>query len=159
MKFSLFNILFFTLFCFCSHSQAVKTTSVPLRVVIYDESVNPPLSLKETQLLKEVYGTHLFKEILDRPNRLLFMKELLRNRIQVMKIENTKDQKNSKLLSEFPLFNAFVPELERDLVFDPQNFNPLKYNLPFYCIGLGTALCRIDGTDYFIFIKSQHYKR
>jgi len=59
-------------------------------------------------------------------------------------------------LSEVTLFDAFVSTLTRDSVFNPQKFNPLKYSFPFYA--RGEYMYRVDGTDYFILVKSQHSK-
>ena len=119
--------------------------------------MNTPFTADEMLQLKEVYGASLDKEILNRPNRALSMKNLLRNRIVIKNAPNLKDHKKYTLLSKVPLFDAFVTTLERDSIFDPQKFNPLKYTFSFY--SLGAHLYRVDGTDYFIFIKSQHFKR
>ena len=128
---------------------------MPLKVVQYDANVNTSFSKNEMLQLKEVYGVSLEKEILSRPNRVLFMKNLLRNRIVIVNRSNPKDQKKCTLLSEVPLFDAFVSTLQRDLVFNRQEFNPLKYVFSFY--SQGEHMYRVDGTDYFILVKSQHY--
>ena len=128
---------------------------LPLEVVQYDSNVNAPFSVTELSQLNEVYGASLDKEILSRPNRVLAMKNLLRNRIVIENRSKPKDQKKCTLLSEVPLFDAFVSTLQRDSVFNPQEFNPLKYAFSFY--SQGEHMYRVDGTDYFIIVKSQHY--
>ena len=59
------------------------------------------------------------------------------------------------MLSEIPLFNIFNKSLKRDQTFDPLKFNPLKYNFEFH--SSDTHLIRVDNSDYFIIVKSQHY--
>lgn len=157
MKTHFLYILFVALFCYTGNSQNTNRSYTPLKVVEYDVNVNTPFSANEMLQLQEVYGASLDKEILSRPNRVLSMKNLLRNRIVIEKRPNPRDQKECTLLSEVPLFDAFVSTLQRDSVFDPQEFNPLKYTLSFY--SRGEHMYRVDGTDYFIFIKSQHSKR
>ena len=147
-------ILFIGLFSYNCNSQNSSRLYVPLEVVQYDANVNAPFSPNELSQLNEVYGTSLDKEILSRPNRVLAMKNLLRNRILIENRSNPKDQKQCTLLSEVPLFDAFVSSLQRDSVFNIQEFNPLKYAFSFY--SRGVHMYRVDGTDFFILVKSQH---
>jgi hypothetical protein len=58
--------------------------------VQYDSNVFTPFSADEMVQLKEVYGASLEKEILIRPNRVLSMKNLLRNRIVIESIPDPK---------------------------------------------------------------------
>jgi hypothetical protein len=139
------------------NSQNTQKRYTHLNVVSYGDNVNTSFTADEMAQLKEVYGASLEKEILNRPNRALSMKNLLRNRIVIKNAPNLKDHKKYTLLSKVPLFDAFVTTLERDSIFNPQKFNPLKYTFSFY--SRGAHLYRVDGTDYFIFIKSQHSKR
>ena len=157
MKTHFLYILFVALFCYTGNSQNTNRSYTPLKVVEYDVNVNTPFSANEMLQLQEVYGASLDKEILSRPNRVLSMKNLLRNRIVIEKRPDPKDQKNCTLLSEVPVFDAFVSNLQRDFVFKPQEFNPLKYTFSFY--SRGDHMYRVDGTDYFILIKSQHSKK
>ena len=156
MKTPFLYISFFVLFSYNCNSQNTKKRYFPLEVVSYDDNVNTPFTTDEMLQLKEVYGAFLDKEILNRPNRVLSMKNLLRNRITIEKRSNPKYQKKCTFLSEVPLFEAFVTTLERDSVFNPQEFNPLKYAFSFY--SRGENMYQVDGTDYFILIKSQHSK-
>ena len=136
------------------NSQNSSRLYLPLEVVQYDSNVNTPFSAIELSQLNEVYGASLGKEILSRPNRVLAMKNLLRNRIIIENRSNPKDQKKCTFLSKVPLFDAFVSTLQRDSVFNLQEFNPLKYTFSFY--SQGEHMYRVDGTDYFIIVKSQH---
>jgi len=155
MKTYFIYILFIGLFSYNCNSQNSSRLYSPLEVVQYDSNVNTPFSVTELSQLNEVYGASLDKEILSRPNRVLAMKNLLRNRIVIENRSKPKDQKKCTLLSEVPLFDAFVSTLQRDSVFNPQEFNPLKYAFSFY--SQGEHMYRVDGTDYFIIVKSQHY--
>ena len=156
MKTHFLYISFIVLFSYNCTSQNTNRRYLPLTVVQYEDNVNTPFSANEMFQLTEVYGSSLEKEILSRPNRVLSMKNLLRNRLVIENRPDPKDQKECTLLSEVPLFDAFVSTLTRDSVFNPQKFNPLKYSFPFYA--RGEYMYRVDGTDYFILVKSQHSK-
>lgn len=152
--------LFALLFCvsnvtiLAQNQQRQNTT--PLKEVTYGSNVNAALSAKEKLQLEEVYGDKLNDYVLSKPQRLKDIKHILRNRIEYKRIPNPKDQKPCPLLSEIPLFNNYVPDLKRDQLFNPETFNPLKYQLNFYA--RGSYMYRVDNTDYFILIKSQHQK-
>ena len=156
MKTHFFYILVIVFFSYNCNSQNTNRRYLPLKIVQYDDNVNAPFSANELFQLKEVYGASFDKEILSRPNRVLSMKNLLRNRIVIENRPNPKDQKKCTLLSQVPLFDVFVSTLKRDSVFNPQYFNPLKYAFSFY--SQGEHMYQVDGTDYFILIKSQHSK-
>jgi len=128
----------------------------PVKHVIYNDNVNNPLTSIELNQLKEVYGNELEKDVLSRPQRLKDVKNILRNRVQIVNIPNPNDQKPCKLLSEVPLFDAYVNNLERDLIFNKNTFNPLKYGFEFY--SRGGSMYKVDNTNYFIIIKSQFLK-
>ena len=51
-------------------------------------------------------------------------------------------------------FNLVKNQKNFTLNYNKKRFNVLKYNLEFF--GRGSRLYRIDNTDYFIIIKSQH---
>ena len=128
----------------------------PVKQVVYNDNVNKPLTVLELNQLKEVYGDDLDKDILNRPQRLKDIKNILRNRVEIVNIPNVKDQKPCKLLSEVPLFDAYVNSLKRDEFFNKNSFNPLKYVFAFY--SRGASIYKVDNTNYFIIIKSQHQK-
>ena len=155
MRALFFNIVFCALFSFSCFGQNASAQKNTLGVIKFNTNTKTPFSNDELNKLQEVYGAALSKEILNRPNRVLGIKEILRNRVTIKKISNPNYQKACTLLSEVPLFNAFVSDLKRDQFFDPSTFNPLKYNFPFH--RKGYQLYRVDKTDYFILIKPQHY--
>lgn len=96
-------------------------------------------------------------EILNRPSRVLFMKEILRNRVVLKEIADPTKYKYFPLLSEVSLFKAYNPNLKRAVFFDPSTFNPIKYDFEFS--SPSTQVFRVDNTNYFIIIKTQHYNK
>jgi hypothetical protein len=116
--------------------------------------VNAPLTSAELGLITEVYGVTANDNILDKPQRLKDIKNILRNRVEIKEIPKASDQKDCTLLSEVSLMDYYVVDLQRDTNFNPQNFNPLKYLFNYY--SYGTHMYRVDDTNYFIIIKSQH---
>lgn len=155
MKALFFNIVFFAFFSVPSFGQISNVPKNSLSVIKFNSNTKTPFSNDELYKLQEVYGAALSKEILNRPNRVLGIKEILRNRVTIKNISDPNQKKPCPLLSEVPLFDAFVSNLKRDQFFDPSTFNPLKYNFPFH--RKGYQLYRVDKTDYFILIKPQHY--
>lgn len=144
--------LFLSFSCFGQNVKVKKPTS---QVIAFNSNTKAPFTSAELDKLQEVYGDALTSEILNRPSRVLSLKEILRNRVVIKKVSKPSAQKPCPLLSEVPLFDAFVSNLKRDKFFDPETFNPLKYNFPFS--RRGNQLFRVDQTDYFILIKPQHY--
>ncbi len=126
----------------------------PLPLVKYNQNVNAALSSIERHQLEEVYGDKLQEYVLSRPNHLKAIKNILRNRVEILEFSNIQDQKECTLLSEVSLFNYYTPALKRDQIFNKSSFNPLKYNFSFY--SRGAFMYRVDNTNYFILIKSQH---
>ena len=124
------------------------------KTVTYNQNVNNPLTSSELAQVNEVYGSTANKNVLSKPQRLKDIKNILRNRVEIVNIPNARDQKPCTLLSEVPLMDYYVDNLQRDTNFNPQNFNPLKYLFNFY--SYGTHMYRVDNTNYFIIIKSQH---
>jgi hypothetical protein len=103
--------------------------------------------------IKDVYQESAKKEVLDSPIRVKQLKHLLRNRIRIIKIDIREKQRPCQLLSDIELFNPYNKALKREVVFNKENFNPLKYNFNFY--PSATIMYRVDGTNYYIQIKSQ----
>ncbi|MCD2260963.1 hypothetical protein [Psychroserpens luteolus] len=134
-------------------SQSANT-SRKQKTVNYNPNVNSPLTNSELALINEVYGNKANANVLSKPQRLKDIKNILRNRVEIKNIPNQSDQKPCTLLSEVPLMDYYVDNLQRDTNFNPQNFNPLKYLFNFN--SYGSHMYRVDNTNYFIIIKSQH---
>lgn len=59
--------------------------------------------------------------------------------------------KNYRLLSAMALQDKYNPALSRDVSYNPDNFNPLKYNFPM--ASKAKEIYRFDNTDYVIIIQ------
>jgi len=89
--------------------------------------------------------------VLDNPQRLKSIKNILRNRVQILNIIDYP--KDYELLSQVPLFDKYNSSLKRE-TFNKSEFNPLRYNFDFYA--KQTQVFRVDNTDYYIVIKPQY---
>ena len=83
-------------------------------------------------MLKEVYGSFLKLEILDRPTCVLVMKEIFRNRVVFRKISDPESKKPCPFLSQVPIFDSFVSGLNREATFKVSTSNPVKYDFEFH---------------------------
>jgi hypothetical protein len=133
-----------------SQSKAYVKT---VKAFTYSDNVSQPLTVKEKTQLKAVYGNQLQNLILDRPQRLKDVKDILRNRVEIGLASDNPKSQFAPLLSTVPLFNNYNTKLKRDDFFDKNNFNPLKYNFDFH--GFSFSMYRIDNTDYVVMIIPQ----
>ena len=149
---------FVFVFCFTINYSVISQTNYarqqPLPVIDYDDNLNKPLTTVELSQIKEVYGDKTDEYVLNRPQRVKDIKNILRNRIQYKLAEPGTTIKECPLLSEVPLFNNYVTNLNRDVDFNPTTFNPLKYKFSFYT--RGASIYKVDNTDYYIMINSQY---
>ncbi|WP_037348978.1 hypothetical protein [Sediminibacter sp. Hel_I_10] len=143
-------LIFFVITCSFSQSQSQHRES---QIVNYAENIAAPLSSSELSKIKEVYGDKAEKYVLSKPQRLKDIKNILRNRIEFITVQNPQDQKDCELLSEVPLFNYYVSGLKRDDTVSIETFNPLKYLFNYNSIG--NHIYRIDNTNQYILVKSQ----
>ena len=155
MKTRFLLVLFCVILFSVSYAQNPSYKNQGPQPISFKSNTKALLNNAELAKLKEVYGADLKTEILDRPARVLTIKETLRNRVIVREITDPNKQKPCPKLSEIPLFDAFVSTLKRDVVFNPKSFNPLKYDFKYHKPGF--QLIRVDNTNYFIIIKPQHY--
>lgn len=125
----------------------------PSNEINFANKTRTPLTALEKKQINEVYGQFAQKEIYSRENRVVFMKQLLRERLEIKKVTAHPKQQTMAKLSEVPLFDVFNNKLKRDRRFNPKNFNPLKYRLNFYSKSFQTY--HVDGKDYYIIIKPQ----
>ena len=105
--------------------------------------------------IQEVYGDKTQEIVQNDPERIKVLNDLLDNRIKIVESPIVGEDKYPKL-SSVPLANKYNPNLQRDLVFDPNNFNPLKYNMNFFTPTV--QIYRVDNTDYIIVINTQNTK-
>ena len=145
----LFTLFFFSL-TFTTNAQSMLSKSGS-KTVVYKQNVNLPLSSIEKEKLTEVYGESLKENVLNNPQRVKSIKNILRNRIEILKMSDYR--KNYLLLSQVPLFDKYNASLKRGK-FRVSTFNPFMYNFNFYAKQV--QVFRVDDTDYYILIKSQH---
>ena len=105
---------------------------------------------KIDQYIEQVYGVYA-DELVFNTSKYGLIKTLLRNRIEY-KQQSDLSGKEFKKLSEVPLKNKYNPDLRRDATFNPNNFNPLKYQMDFF--NTNGVVYRVDNTNYLIIIKS-----
>ncbi|MEM6515063.1 MAG: hypothetical protein AAF688_02690 [Bacteroidota bacterium] len=122
--------------------------------VVYKSNLTEPVNDSELKKIKEVFGSRADELVLNNSAYLKDLKHLLRNRILIYEMNDLSKQKKTKLLSEVPLNKTYNSGITRDVKFDIENFNPLKYQLDFF--SKGTYVYQVDGTDYFIQITSQY---
>jgi hypothetical protein len=122
--------------------------------VNYSENCFLPFTDSEIAMLNDVFVDNLDTYVLDKPNRALDIKDILRNRVNIYK-EEIKDISNYPLLSSVGLFNIFNNN-ETPPVFDKDNFNPLIYNFEFG--SKSRQVYRVDNTNYLIIINSKFSK-
>lgn len=136
---------------FCMSGQQSKQKNA-LPLAKFDANVNLPLTAKERAQIIEVYGDSAEKLVFNMPHRLKSIKHILRNRVVIKLISDVKDKKTCPKLSEVSLFNDSNATDAK--AFNPNDFNPLKYDLNFYSREAG--LFQVDNTNYYIIVKSQY---
>ena len=102
--------------------------------------------------ISEVFGNQLQALVLNVPNRLKDLNDILTKRVKIEDMKAERDEKYPKL-SSVPLYTANNPDLKRDTVVDENTFNPLKYEFRFHA--RTTVIYRIDNTDKVIVIYPQ----
>ena len=105
--------------------------------------------------IQEVYGDKTQEIAQSDPERIKLLNDLLDNRIKIIEMPVNEKEVYPKL-SDMPLLNKYNSQLQRDLVFNPDTFNPLKYSLNFF--SLKTEVYRVDNTAFLIVINSQGSK-
>lgn len=105
--------------------------------------------LSHDQKLEEVYGLHFFD---NKPELKTRFYQLLDQRIHYVQEPMTVSEKYPKV-SQMGTLSKNNAAITTDAGFDPNTFNPLKYNLAFF--SNTTQAYRIDGTDYILVIDPQ----
>lgn len=118
-------------------------------------NVNISLAQQIDPKITEVYGEKTQEIFQNDPDRIKALSDLLDNRIKLVESPVNGEDKYIKL-STVPLLDKYNKNLKRDLVFNIQTFNPLKYDLNFFTTEV--QIYRIDNTDYIIIIDSQKKK-
>ena len=152
------NINLLTLVAFLSVSlliNAQENNLLEVAPITYNENIKLPLNNIEILMINEVYDEYAQQFILDNPNKLKSIKNILRNRVKIYQ-EKIKDLSSLQKLSEVSLFNVFNKKLKKNVVFNPKTFNPLKYDFN-YNSREKTKRYRVDNTNYVIVIYSQYH--
>jgi hypothetical protein len=144
--------IFLTTLSFSGFAQSQVKSKV-VKVMNHNDNVKQPLTSQEMDFLVEAYGDELDEYILNRPQRLKDVKDILRNRVKIELASRNEKSAYLPLLSTVALFTTYNSALKRDVNFDKNTFNPLKYQFHFH--GFGTSMYRVDNTNYIVIIKPQ----
>tara|TARA_Y200000002_G_scaffold380419_1_gene391857 strand:- start:2172 stop:2645 length:474 start_codon:yes stop_codon:yes gene_type:complete len=155
MKTLFLNIVLCAIICSISYGQNPTHKNQSPQPIHFNSNTTSNFTDTEFAKLEEVYGSALKTEILNRPSRVLAVKEILRNRVVIKAFSSPENRKAYPMLSQVPMFKTFVPDIRRDAFFDPLSFNPLKYNFKFH--SPKAQGFRVGNTKYCILIKPQHY--
>jgi hypothetical protein len=126
----------------------------PLPLAKYNDNVNLPLTANERAQITEAYGKSADKLVFNNPHRLKSIKHILRNRVEIKLIIDQSNTKPCPKLSEVSFFDGSSSGTKKEEPFNPNNFNPLKYNFDFY--SRAASMYQVDQTNYYIIIKSQY---
>ena len=141
------NLLFFLFFSliFFSYGQNSKHDSWILDI---DENINIPLSDKETQFIKIAYGEEVYNRITSIKALEFNIKDILRNRVQIL-------SKKFNISEGIPKLSS-ISSLNTPIIFNQKRFNPLLYDFDFE--SKQSQIYRVDGTDYVINIIPKKIK-
>jgi len=106
--------------------------------------------------IQEVYGAKAQEFASQNPDWLKSLTDFIQNRVTISQIAEDPVHDKYPKLSELKLINKYNPDLQRDMVFDPAHFNPLKYDFVFSA--KTKQVYRVDHTDYVIVVEPQTFK-
>jgi len=104
--------------------------------------------------IRELYGDKANEMLGNNPELLNFWNDLLTNRIEIAELSASEDAVKFIKLSQIDLLNKYNPSIKRDVVFNPETFNPLKYNLEFTAKDTKKVYV-VDNSNYIIIISPQ----
>jgi hypothetical protein len=107
-------------------------------------------TLTTQEKISQVYGSQFIAMNPEVYNSLV---KLLEDRISIIESVPTSDEKYPKL-SQVSLNNKNNSTLVHENVYNPNTFNPLKYNLSFF-EKERTLIYRIDNSNYLVVIQPQ----
>lgn len=108
--------------------------------------------------IQEVYGDKTQTFASENPEMIIFFNNLLENRVKIEQLSVETDRSKFTRLSQIGLLNKYNPSMQRDAVFNPQTFNPLKYDMDFSSTS-GRKVYVVDNTNYVIIIEPQTASR
>ena len=130
---------------FLFFSQSEKHNSW---IIELNDNVNNPLTEKEIIFIKTAMGEEAFNRIINFNALQKNIKDILRNRVQILSKRFYPSEKLQKLSS---ITNSNSPQ-----IFNKNNFNPLLYDFDFE--SFESQIYRVDGTDYIINIMPRRLK-
>ena len=143
LKYFVLLLLFFTFSFIFSQSDKHNSWIIEL-----SEDVTNPLTNQETLFIKSAYGDKGFNRIISINALEKNIKDILRNRVQILTKRFFHSEKYPKLSS---ITNSNTPQ-----IFNKNNFNPLLYDFDFE--SFESQIYRVDGTDYLINIIPKRLK-
>lgn len=143
LKYLLLLLFFFTFSFIFSQSDKHNAWIIEL-----GDNVNNPLTFKETLFIKSALGDEALNRIISIKALEQNIKDILRNRVQILSKRFYPSEKIPKLSS---ITNSNSPQ-----VFNSNNFNPLFYDFDFD--SYESQIYRVDGTDYIINIIPKRLK-
>ena len=117
-------------------------------IIELSDNVNNPLTEKEIIFIKSAMGEEVFNKIINYNALKINIKDILRNRVQIITKRFYPSEKLPKLSS---ITNSNSPQ-----IFNKNNFNPLLYDFDFESFEF--QIYRVDGTDYLINILPRRLK-
>ena len=104
--------------------------------VYFPDNVNAPLTANEKVKFEQVFGKDA-TYVMERPSLLKNLKDLVRNRVEVIQIPAEKAQgaeifRNAKDLTMTELYTVYNANLTNDMQYSAQSFNILKYAINFF---------------------------
>ena len=141
LKYLLLSLVFFSSSFIFSQSSKHNSWITDL-----DKNVNTPFSEKERLYIKVAYGEDIFKKFKKIKVLEINIKNILRNRVQIL-------NKKFAVNESFPKLSSIS---NKSSGFNPNHFNPLLYDFDFDS-NTGQTF-RVDGTDYLINIIPKKLK-
>ena len=117
-------------------------------IIELGESVTNPLTNQEIRFIKSALGEEAYYRIINIKALEKNIKDILRNRVQILTKRYFPSEKFPKLSS---ISNSNSPQ-----IFNKYNFNPLFYDFDFE--SFESQVYRVDGTDYIINIIPKRLK-
>ena len=117
-------------------------------IIELGESVTNPLTNQEIRFIKSALGEKAYYRIINIKALKQNIKDILRNRVQILTKRYFPSEKFPKLSS--------ISNSNSSQIFNKYNFNPLFYDFDFE--SLESQVYRVDGTDYIINIIPKRLK-
>ena len=117
-------------------------------IIELGENVTNPLTSQEIKFIKSALGEETYYRIINIKALEQNVKDILRNRVQILTKKYFPSEKFPKLSS--------ITNSSSSQIFNKYNFNPLFYDFDFE--SFESQVYRVDGTDYIINIIPKRLK-